>query len=252
MRLSEEKQTAFVWIPVFSHSKQIRVQGQREIQVCPSFKGASMKTCCFWSRLWHFSEITVITLLFCCFVSSDDYWSDCENYREQDFPPQGPRIICKYKFHNPFVIECSLHICVVLYCVKTAVNRSGIGSVLVSSIVGIAHSGLGLVGGQFSCWCHGCLTLNLNLDPGGRADWNWIEEGSPWDTGLVNAGWSRCGLDGLLTSRPIQLCWSVLLSCIHSCSHVMMGCLKFSLKEFVFLVFEEFQTSIILTKSLLA
>lgn len=36
------------------------------------------------------------------------------------FPPKRPWIICKYKFHNPFVIERSLHICVVLYCVKMA------------------------------------------------------------------------------------------------------------------------------------
>ena len=74
-----------------------------------------MKTCCFWSCLWHFSEITVITLLFCCFVSSDDYWSDCENYREQDIRHRDSRsfvntnfiILCyKVLITHVFVVVC--------------------------------------------------------------------------------------------------------------------------------------------------
>jgi len=73
----------------------------------------------------------------------------------------------------------------------------------------------------------GSLTLNSNLDPGGLADWNWIEKSSPWDTGLVNAGRSICGGgdggDGsVLTSLPVPV---TLLCCVpvvvmHSIKHL--------------------------------
>lgn len=110
-QLSEEKQTAFVWIPVFSHFKQIRVHWQREIRAGPSSKGVSMKTCCYWSCLWHFSEITVITVPFCC----NDFWSDCKNYREQDIPRELRQLERKKNIHNP--IYWTLITCV-CFCVK--------------------------------------------------------------------------------------------------------------------------------------